>query len=207
MLSRALALMAACAIASSSIAHANNLFDKVKDGITGTAKKVEGTVTDATSGPTASEIDGWSDAALQRLFASSEEAKQLSNKSVAILVFPRVAKGGLMVGGQYGEGVMRQAGAKTGYFSIAGASYGLQIGVQRFSYAMFFLNEAALDHFYKNNGWEAGAGPTLVGGEKGWSSSMGTNDLQGDIVPVFWGQEGLMAGGGLQGIKITKIEK
>ena len=194
--------------------HAQNLLDKVTEGVSGAAKKVgdvaETTgeaVIDATGNPTASEIDSGVNVALEQLYASSSEAKDLSEKSVAILVFPKITKGGLMVGGQFGEGAMRENGSTTGYYGIAGASYGFQAGVQQFSYAMFFLDDAALEYFRNNDGWEADTGPTLVGGDQGWSASMGTNDLQGDIVPIVFGQEGLMAGTSLQGAKITRIDK
>ncbi|WP_425078709.1 YSC84-related protein [Ruegeria denitrificans] len=195
-------------------AHAQNLLDKVTEGVSGAAKKVGEAagsageaVLDAAGNPTASEINSGVDAALEQLYASSPEAKALSEKSIAILVFPTITKGGLMVGGQFGEGAMRENGETTGYYSIAGASYGFQAGIQHFSYAMFFLDDAALEYFRNNDGWEAGTGPTLVGGDHGWSASMGTNDLQGDIVPIVFGQEGLMAGTSLQGTKITRIDK
>ncbi len=195
-------------------AYAQSTLDKISEGVSDAAKSVGkaaesvgNSVADAASGPTAGEIESGVNSALKRLYAGSPEAKELSSKAVAVLVFPKVTKGGLMIGGQYGEGAMRQGGKTTGYYSLAGASYGLQIGGQQFSYAMFFMNEGALNYFRENDGWEAGSGPTLVGGDQGWSSSMGTNDLQGDIVPVFFGQEGLMAGAGLQGTKITKITK
>lgn len=184
---------------------AQNLLDTVKEGITGAAETVDKTIESQTKATTAAEIDQGVSAALEALYASVPEAKDLASRSVAILVFPRITKGGLLVGGQFGEGAMRQGGKTSGFYNIAGASYGLQAGVQRFSYAMFFLNESALTHFRDNDGWEAGSGPTLVGGKEGWSTSMGTNDLQGDIVPVFFGQEGLMAGAGLQGTKISSI--
>ncbi len=195
-------------------AQSQSTLDNISEGVSDAADAVGSaaasageSVADAASGPTAGEIESSADAALNELYAGSPEAEELGSKSVAILVFPTVTKGGLMIGGQYGEGAMRQGGKTTGYYSIAGASYGLQAGGQQFSYAMFFLNEDAFAYFKENSGWEAGSGPTLVGGDQGWSKSMGTNDLQGDIVPVFFGQEGLMAGAGLQGTKISRIEK
>ncbi|MEX0308594.1 MAG: twin-arginine translocation pathway signal [Ruegeria sp.] len=201
-------------LSSSSPANAQNFLDKVTEGVSDAAKKVGDvaesageTVLHAADGATASEIDASVDAALAQLLASSPEAADLSNKAVAVLVFPRITKGGLMVGGQFGEGAMRENGVTTGYYNIAGASYGFQAGIQHFSYALFFLNSDALAYMQNNDGWEVGSGPTLVGGDEGWSASMGTNDLQGDIVPIIFGQEGLMAGAGLQGTKITKIEK
>lgn len=193
------------ALAAAPAAQAQKLLDTVKEGITGAAEAVDETIEQQTKASTAAEIDQGVSAALDNLYAGSPETKDLAAKAVAILVFPRVTKGGLLVGGQFGEGAMRQGGSTTGYYNIAGVSYGLQAGAQRFSYAMFFLNEASLNYFLDNDGWEAGSGPTLVGGTEGWSTSMGTNDLQGDIVPVFFGQEGLMAGAGLQGTKISKF--
>ncbi|MEM9045357.1 MAG: YSC84-related protein [Pseudomonadota bacterium] len=153
------------------------------------------------------EIDAKVDAAIQQLYAAEPEAKNLAKKSVAMLMFPEIIKGGVIVGGQYGEGALRVGGETKGYFSIAAASFGLQFGGQKFAYAMFFLNQAALEHVRDTKGFEVGSGPTLVGGDKGWSGSLGTNDLQGDIAVVFFGQEGLMAGAGIQGSKITQIER
>ncbi|MEM9098018.1 MAG: twin-arginine translocation pathway signal protein [Pseudomonadota bacterium] len=153
------------------------------------------------------EIDQKVDAAIEQLYAAEPQAKDLAAKSVAMLIFPEIIKGGLIVGGQYGEGALRVGGETKGYFSIAAASFGLQFGGQTFGYAMFFLNQDAVDHVRETKGFEVGTGPTLVGGDQGWSGSLGTNDLQGDIAVVFFGQEGLMAGGGIQGSKITRIER
>ncbi len=62
----------------------------------------------------------------------------------AILVFPKVTKAGLGVGGQYGDGALLQNGKAVGYYNTAGASFGLQAGAQQFGYAMFFMNAKAL---------------------------------------------------------------
>ncbi len=153
------------------------------------------------------ELDALVDSALEGLYASEPAAKELEGKSVAVLVFPEVLKGGVIVGGQYGEGAMRQGGKTTGYYSMAGASYGLQFGAQVFGYAMYFLNEKSLQFLQDSSGWEVGSGPTLVGGEEGWSAKMGTSDLEGDVAVVFFNQSGLMAGAGIQGTKITKVER
>lgn len=155
----------------------------------------------------AAEIEAKADAALERLYREEPKARDLAKKSVAILIFPEIVKGGFIVGGEYGEGVLKVHGKTSGYYSIAAASFGFQAGGQKFSYAMFFLSESALDYLRETEGFELGVGPTLVGGDQGWSSSLGTNDLQGDIAPVFFGQQGLMAGGGIQGSKISRIDR
>ncbi len=88
---------------------------------------------------TAAEIDSRVDKALASLYAQMPDAKKLGETSKAVLVFPRIIKGGLiLVGGQGGEGALRVNGKTAGYYSSIAVSYGLQLGVQWFGYAMFF---------------------------------------------------------------------
>ena len=53
---------------------------------------------------TGAEIDREVDIALQKLYASSSIAVELSKLAKGTLVYPNVIKAGLVVGGQYGEG-------------------------------------------------------------------------------------------------------
>ena len=59
----------------------------------------------------AAQLTSESKAALQQLYASVPVAKAIGPKAVAILVFPKVTKAGLGIGGQYGEGTLLQKGA------------------------------------------------------------------------------------------------
>ena len=43
-----------------------------------------------------------------------------------------------------------------GYYNTVSASYGFQAGVQKFGYAMFFMNDASLNYLRKSRGWEVG---------------------------------------------------
>jgi lipid-binding SYLF domain-containing protein len=64
----------------------------------------------ATSAPalcgTAAEIQRDAKIALEKLYARSPQAKELSAKAKGILVFPSIVKGGVIVGGHYGEGAL-----------------------------------------------------------------------------------------------------
>lgn len=153
----------------------------------------------------AAEIDRDTDAALVDLYANSSEAKALSEQSKGILVFPRIIKGGLIIGAQGGEGALRVNDQTSGYYNTVGVSYGLQAGVQWFGYAMFFMNDEALQYLDESDGWEIGAGPSIVVVDKGAASSLTTTSAKDDIYVFFFEQEGLMAGLGLQGTKITKF--
>ncbi len=156
-------------------------------------------------GATAAEIDRDVDSALQNLYASTPKAKEVSRVAKGILVFPKVIKAGLIVGGKYGVGALRKGGKTVGYYNTVGASYGLQAGGQSFGYALFFMTDSALEYFEKSAGFEFGTGPTVVVVDEGLSKSLSTSTIQDDIYAFFFGQKGLMAGIGLKGSKITKI--
>jgi lipid-binding SYLF domain-containing protein len=156
---------------------------------------------------TAAEIDRDVDSALLKLYEKTPAAKELAKVAKGILVFPDIVKGGLIIGGQYGEGALRVDGKTVGYYSSVAASYGLQAGVQKFGYALFFITGSALDYLKKSEGWEIGTGPSLVIVDEGVAGSLTTTTAKSDIYAFFFDQKGLMAGIGLQGSKITKLNK
>ena len=162
---------------------------------------------DSAFAASAAEIDRDVDAALKELYVSSPAAKDLSTTAKAILVFPSIVKGGFMVGGQYGEGALLKGGKTVGYYNSVAASYGLQAGLQKFGYALFFMKDAALEYLDNSEGWEIGVGPSIVIVDKGTARALTSTTAKEDIYAFFFDQTGLMAGLGLQGSKITKIEK
>jgi len=153
----------------------------------------------------AEEIRRNSAAALESLYAKETAAKLLGEKATAVLVFPSIVKGGFMVGGQLGEGSLWKKGKVVGYYASAAASYGLQAGIQTFGYALFFMNDEALKQLDNTRGFELGIGPSIVVVDAGVAKSMTTNTLTDDIYAFIFSQKGLMAGLGIQGNKITKI--
>jgi len=159
------------------------------------------------SADTAAEIDRDVKSALEKLYAKSASARAMGEKARSILVFPSIVKGGFLVGGQYGEGALLKGGKTVGYYNTIQASYGLQIGLQKYGYALFLMTDEAVKWINKSNGWEVGVGPTIVIVDEGASSSKTTTTLQSEIYAFFFDQKGLMGGLGLQGTKITKIEK
>src|SRR5512135_1165738 len=88
--------------------------------------------TDQALAASGAEIDREVDAALKTLLAKSESAKVLAESAKGVLVFPGIVKAGFIVGGQYGQGALREQGKTVGYYSSVAASYGLQAGVQKF---------------------------------------------------------------------------
>jgi lipid-binding SYLF domain-containing protein len=146
-------------------------------------------------------------AALKSLYASEPVAKMIGEKAKAILVFPDIVKAGFIVGGQYGDGVLMRDGNIVGHYRSVAASYGLQAGVQSFGYALFLTNDKALAYLDRSDGWQLGVGPSIVIVDKGKARSMTTLTLKDDVYAFIFDQKGLMAGLGIQGSKITKLNK
>jgi len=155
----------------------------------------------------AAEINRDAAAALQTLYEGTPGAKELGAKAKGILVFPSIIKAGFIVGGQYGEGVLRKGGKTVGYYNTVAASYGLQAGAQAFGYALMFMDDASLKYLDKSDGWEIGTGPSVVIVDEGMAKAMTTTTLTKGVYAFFFSQKGLMAGLGLQGSKISKINK
>ncbi len=143
---------------------------------------------------------------LSQLYAKVPAAKTIGDKSVAVLVFPKVTKAGLGIGGQYGEGVLLKGGKPVAYYNTAGLSTGLQAGAQTYGYAMFFMSEAALKALDNTQGFEVGVGPSVVVLDEGKAKTTTTTTMDKDVYAFIFGQKGLMAGLGIQGNKISRIE-
>ncbi len=156
---------------------------------------------------TGAEIQHDAEIALQKLYDRSPAAKKLSTTAKGILVFPRIIKGGLIIGGQYGEGALFKNGKCTGFYNSVAASYGLQIGAQTFGYVMFLMTDDALAYLATSEGFEIGVGPSFVVVDEGMAKSLTTTTAKEDVYAFIFNQEGLMAGLGLQGSKITRLEK
>ena len=69
------------------------------------------------------------------------------------------------------------------------------------------MTEPAVKWLDKSDGWEIGVGPSIVVVDVGAAASMTSTTAQSDIYAFFFDQKGLMAGLGLQGTKITKLDK
>ncbi len=152
------------------------------------------------------ELDQAAASALRRLVAGNQAARQLNQKALAVLVFPKIVKVGFLLGGAYGEGALLQDGRTIGYYNSAAASYGLQAGVQWFGYVLFFMNAGALKYLDDSAGFEIGMGPSVVVVDEGMAKKFSSTTLTQDVYAFIFNQKGLMAGLGLEGSKITRIK-
>jgi lipid-binding SYLF domain-containing protein len=153
----------------------------------------------------ASAIDREAQASLEKLYKGAPDAKRLADKAAGVLVFPSIVKGGFIIAGQYGDGVLRKNAKSTAYYRSLAASYGFQAGVQAFGYVLFFMDGESLKSFEDSTGFEVGVGPSVVVLDAGFAKSFSTTTLQKGIYAFIFDQTGLMGGLGIQGTKITRI--
>jgi len=151
------------------------------------------------------DLDTRARAALEDLYRTTPAAKSLADSSAGVLVFPSVTQGGLIIGGEYGQGVMFKGGRSEGYYNTAGGSLGLQAGAQTFSQAYVFTTPEALKTFEDTKGVEVGAGLEFAVADIGASGAISSSTLQKPLIIFVWGQQGLMAGVKVEGQKITRL--
>jgi lipid-binding SYLF domain-containing protein len=158
----------------------------------------------AQAASTRAEIDREVQSAITHLRAMPTAAP-LFERAQAVLIFPRIIAGGLIVGGQYGEGALMRGERAGGYYNIAGASFGFLAGAQSSGLAMFFMTEAALAALMHAEGWEVGTGPSVVFLDRGVQANVTATTLREPVYAITFSQQGLMAALALNGTKITRI--
>ena len=159
----------------------------------------------ANSAASQADITASSSQALNKLVRDNPAAAAISQQSRAVLVFPEMVKGGLVVGGAYGEGELRKGGQTTGYYTSFTGSWGLQAGAQSYGYAVFLMNDNAIQYLEESDGWEIGVGPTVVVVNAGVAENLSSSTLQDDAYAFIFDQRGLMAGVSIEGTKVTKV--
>jgi lipid-binding SYLF domain-containing protein len=152
------------------------------------------------------EIDNGADAALSRLYANAKGSKELAQRAEGILIFPRFVSAGLVIGGEYGEGVMRTRGRSAGYYRMAGGSLGWQAGAQSQAVILMFMTKESLDRFRNSNGWTAGADATVSVANVGATGDIDTNTARQSVVGFALTNVGLFAGLKIDGAKITRLD-
>jgi lipid-binding SYLF domain-containing protein len=158
-------------------------------------------------GATAQEIDASVDAAIKQLDQEVPGGQEVIDRAAGVLIFPRVTKAGLGVGGEYGEGALRVRGRTEGYYSIGAASFGFQAGAQRRSVLIAFMEPSALERFREGSGFKVGGDMSVAVLKMGASGGIDTSTVNQPVVAIIFGEKGLMYNLTLEGSKITKLKK
>lgn len=124
-------------------------------------------------------------------------AKELLGRARAVMVVPQLVKAGFFLGGEGGSGVLT-ARSGTGwsnpaFYTIGGASFGLQIGVETAEVVFFVMSDRALTAWMRDEvtlGAKAGLTVLVVG-----SNAQAASTSNADIDVIAWARsKGAYAG-------------
>ncbi len=68
------------------------------------------------------------------------------------------------------------------------------------------MTDEAVKYLDRSAGWEIGVGPSIVVVGTGMGKSLTSTTLRKDVYAFIFNQQGLMAGLGIQGSKITRTK-
>jgi lipid-binding SYLF domain-containing protein len=129
-------------------------------------------------------------------------------RAKAVLVVPDLYKAGIIIGGQFGNGVLlvRQADgtfSSPAFYTLSGGSIGLQLGAEDVSIVFLILDDSGLNAVLQNKfkiGGEMQAAIAVVGGGVGAS---GSSNMKADILAYALGAIGLYGSLSLEGAVIA----
>ena len=124
----------------------------------------------------------------------------------AVAIVPAMVKAGLIIGGEYGEGLIlrREKGRWYGpsYYNLGGGSLGLQIGAQKISLVLVVTNEDGVRAFL-NSRTKLGADVSVAAGPTGRRAEAATDAQARASIYSYSMTKGLFAGVSLEGSVIS----
>lgn len=140
--------------------------------------------------------------------SDAETMADLLRQSEGVAIFPSVVKAGLIFGGRYGRGiVLRRDRANGGWFgpkfvSVAGASWGLQAGVQSTALVLVIMNKRGMDGFRGDKVTLSGDMAVAMG-PVGRQAGAGTDGRFKASIYSYSMSKGLFAGLSLEGAVVS----
>ncbi|GAB0116923.1 lipid-binding SYLF domain-containing protein [Acidisoma sp. 7E03] len=129
-------------------------------------------------------------------------AKELFRRAEAVLIAPRIFKAGFFVGGEGGRAVLMARGprgwSEPAFYTIASASFGLQIGAQQSEMIMFVMSQRALAALMTNK-FQIGANAGIAVATLGSTVAGATTSNGGPDIIVWASSSGAYAGISLDG--------
>ena len=135
--------------------------------------------------------------AVTSILSADPSVQKFIDQSPGYAIFPSVGKGGLVVGGAHGKGLLYEKGAVTGQTSMTQASIGAQAGGQSFSEIIFFQTPQAVSDF-KGGKFEMSAEVSAVAVSKGAAQSA---DYKNGVAVFTLPKKGLMVQASVGGQK------
>src|SRR5215467_13387400 len=131
----------------------------------------------------------------------------LLSRAEAVAVFPHMVKGGFIVGGEYGKGLVsdRMANGRwstPAFIKIGGGSFGLQIGAQATDLVLVFTSKEGFKGLLEGK-LKLGANAAVAAGPVGRDAQVGTDVLLKSPVLAYSRSKGLFAGISLDGAVVS----
>jgi len=160
------------------------------------------------------QVINHSSATIERIQTDGNFAKRFPNdlaKAKAILIVPNLYKGGFLLGGQYGNGVLlaKLADGSWSYpafYTLSGGSFGLQLGLEDVSIVFLINTDKALHAVLANQfkfGGDMGVTFAVVGAGMGASAA---SNGSVDIIAISMSGVGLYGGLSLEGTMLSPRE-
>ena len=159
-------------------------------------------------GPKQPEFGKIADEALQArdmIFLQQPYVQQVAMNAAGYLVFPNLIEASFVLGGLYGKGAMFSGDNVVAHYSMTGASYGLQVGVQKFSMMLIFTTPMAMADFRQSLGFEFGADVEYALPNKGQAYGASSTSFYKPIYLLIYNQQGLLAGASVEGAVYRKL--
>lgn len=143
---------------------------------------------------------------LESFKKSDSGLKKHLDKAVGYAVLPKVQKGGFLVAGGGGEGVLFEKGVATGKVKMSQVTFGAQVGGQSFSELVIFSTADALKSFKESEGELEAGGTSAVAGNAGTTKSIEFKNGAAIVTMVRGGAMAEASVGG-QKFQFTAFEK
>jgi lipid-binding SYLF domain-containing protein len=153
------------------------------------------------------EIDENANKALEVFREDVNGADVFLNQAAGYLIFPRVIKVGIGIGGETGEGALRVGGQTIDYYRTSAGSFGFQLGAQAKSIVIAFMTPEALKKFRDSKGWKVGIDGSVALIDLGVGKTIDTGNIKDPVVGFIFGSKGLMYNLTLEGSKFSKLDK
>jgi len=136
------------------------------------------------------------------------ELRTYIERAQGVLIVPQLFRGGLIIGGQGGSGVLLVKGSdgswsSPAFYTLGGASFGLQIGGEMSEVVFTIMNEGAVDALI-NSQFKMGADASVSVGPIGKGIEASTTTNFSDDIYAFSKSVGLFGGGVLEGSAVVK---
>ncbi len=147
-------------------------------------------------------VDAAANDALTRLYEQAPGSRELVARAKGVLIFPSVVTASLVVGGYWGDGVLRSDGRTVGYYRAGGGTAGQASSANSQSVYVLFATQDALDKFKNAGQWTAGVDAPVAQAKGG----AGATTDQRPVVTYVLANSGPLWNARLDGARIGKLD-